>query len=258
MRTKRLPSFPSVILIGLLCLSFSSCNRCANKQFEVAMHCYEDRDCEEAIRHFSKIGKDSPHYEEAQELLEQSYRDLVNSFLDEYRYDEATSLLDTISENSCYFGISRLLLPYIQIKKIELFVRNTETKNLSDSTFEPYDKNVKMLQFMLDTIISDPKLLERKPNYQRVLSRAYAIESIYFVERQRFEEALRLLNKVDPTHVDTEGFSVEIYKQAIIGAINTINRQNDIYKIKTITSNITDADYFDSSHTSDNKYDLVD
>lgn len=244
----------------ILCVFLLSCNSSTNtnKQFQEAQQCYENKEYEEAIRLLVIIDKDSPHYAEAQLLIKQSYRELVNGLMEEYRYNEAIALIDTISPRSCYYGISRFLLPTIQIQKITHLIKTSKVKGLTDSTFESFDSNVRQLQFMFDTISSDQDLLERKPAYERTLSLAYALEAGYYFDKQGYEEALMILNKVNPEYVDNEKYSVEEIRQNIMSLIYITNRRNDIQLIKTLTSNIGDADYFDSSHNSDYRYDLLD
>ena len=235
----------------------SSCNSSTNKQFQEAKQCYENKDYEEAIRLLVIINKDSPHYAEAQPLIKQSYRELVNSLLKEHRYDEATALIDTISPKSCYYGISRFLLPTIQIQKIGYLRNTTEIDGLTDSTFELFDSNVRQLQYMYDTISSDPDLLERKTAYEKTLSIAYLLESEYYIEKHRLEEALILLDNVNPEYIDTEKFTVDMFRREIISTINSINRKKDIEAIKTMTSSICEMNYFDKFHASDYKNDML-
>lgn len=243
----------SVILCSIFLLS---CNYSDNQRFQEAKLCYDNGDKEEAIRLLVLVNKKSPHYTEAQQMLKQSYRELVTSLMNEHRYDEATALIDTLSPGSCYYKISRLLLPCIQIDKIEHLIQNTETKILSDSCFEPFDNNVRLLQYMFDTISSDPELLERKPVYGRTLSLAYVLESKYYVDKNRYEDALEMLNRANPEYVGYE--KLNSAKYTIISAINVIRRRNAIQLINTLTLNISAADYFDSSHNSDYRYDLLD
>ena len=241
----------------ILCVFLLSCNSSTNKQFQEAQQCYENKEYEEAIRLLEIIDKDSPHYAEAQLLIKQSYRELVNGLMEEYRYDEAIALIDTISPRSCYYGISRLLIPSIRISKIEYIIRNSDVKVLSDNTFEPFDNSVRQLQYMYDTISTDPDLLERKTAYERTLSLAYLLESEYYIEKHRYEDALILLNNVNPECIDTEKFTVDMYRREIISTINSINRKKDIEAIKTMTSSICEMNYFDKFHASDYKNDML-
>ena len=247
-------TFFSVILCSVFLLS---CNYSDNKQFQEAKLCYDNGDREEAIRLLVLVNKKSPHYTEAQQMLKQSYRELVNSLMNDHRYDEAIALIDTISPKSCYYGISRLLIPSIRISKIEYMIHNSDVKVLTDNIFEPFDNSVRQLQYMYDTISLDPDLLERKTAYERTLSLAYLLESEYYIEKHRYEDALVLLNNVNPKYIDTEKFTVEMYRREIISTINSINRKKDIEAIKTMTSNICEMNYFDKFHVSDYKYDML-
>ena len=92
---------------------------------------------------------------------------------------------------------------------------------------------------------------------ERTLSLAYLLESEYYIEKHRYEEALVLLNNVNPEYIDTDKFTVEMYKREIINTINSINRKKDIEAIKTMTSNICEMNYFDKFHASDYKNDML-
>ena len=235
-------------ILSIVCsiLLLASCNYSYNKQFEEAKQCYDNNESEAAIQLLVLINNKSPHYAEAQQMLKQSYASFIDSLWTQERYDDILSIVDTISPKSCYFGRAQFIIPITQMKKIV----NADRPLLTEQKdFEKYNKCVQQLQYMVDTITKDADLIDRKEMYIRGLSFGYLAECYYYIKHTRYEDALVMLDKVNPEVVFSNNVgNYDSLWQGVETLLYLHNRENDIELIHKKTIDIGRSDYFSTSN----------